>query len=417
MNPTDVVEFRCGVLGQLRRASDRVRLALIPDALTHAIDVRNALARFNQAYFEEGVFGGEMAGDADRINYENRQTDSAFYDTNIADLQGLRTTRIHAVGLELIHPAFLSVLASWYFERLDRSQDLDPERFFEFLTTSDIVYRLTHFPKNGTGRAGEDLRVYLAARNDFDLSSSASSYRSALEGRERPLFFRKAAQRIFNRELIARAYAYAGRRPPQQFSIRIRDVLSGFGRGATAYSDACWPSEMIDVIDHWFEELCRASSLTDGVLQADYPYRIYAEFPAKEAIYILLCMDNPVAHFTGLTERFRLFASMHRIDHFQATRRRYLPTPPEIGEPCDELVARLERSRSEPGSLDGKDITRRIDEVAESAPDLAQLMQDERHYGPSDATLNGLTMALDGVTGEQVRAELERQLRLAETRR
>ena len=39
-------------------------------------------------------------------------------------------------------------------------------------------------------------------------------------------------------------------------------------------------------------------------------------------------------------------------------------------------------------------------------------MSDECRYGPPDATLNSLRMDMDGVTGEQIRAQLEHQLGL-----
>ena len=132
MDSRDFLKFRTNVFGKLRRASDRVRLDLIPDALDAGLDCKTALARFNRAYFEGGVLTGQMAGDADRINYENRAADTEFYDTRIEDLGGLRKTRIQAAGLELVHPAFLPALADQYFERISRERALDDEAFFRF---------------------------------------------------------------------------------------------------------------------------------------------------------------------------------------------------------------------------------------------------------------------------------------------
>ncbi|MDA0261542.1 MAG: hypothetical protein O3A21_05015 [Proteobacteria bacterium] len=413
MNANDFLDYRTTVFGQLRRASDRVRLTLMPQALAAGLDTRTALGAFTEAYFRENIFIGQMVGEADRINFENHQASVSFYSSNADDLVGLRKHRAHAVGLEVAHPAFLPVLADWYFERLDRADTQNPELFFQTLTLTDMAYRLTHILKDGTGRAGEDLKVLLARRSGLDLTYSASGYRGALDGIERPIFFCLAAQRIFIREVVARAYAYAGVSPPPQFSVWIRDVLSGFGRRAAANPEACWPSELIADIEDQFRELSDASTLTDPVLSSEHPYRIYAEFLAKETIYFLLCMDDAAVHFPRLTERYRLYTAMHCIDHDQALRRVYLPTPPEIGEHCDQLVAQLERAKIEPGSQNSGDIARWIDQIDETAPVHAQLMRDEWRYGPSEATLNKLRIGLDGVTGEQIRAHLESQLGLA----
>ena len=409
------LELRTKALRQIRQASDRIRTERIPDYLAREVLCRDAYFAFVSDYFAADPFLGQMAAEHDLMKHAE-SIDAGFYNTTVAELTGPRTERVQSDGCELLHPDFLSTVSELYFSAIDSARKPAGEiASMQFTGLVESAFRLCHLTKDGTGRAGEDLCVYIGHKHGFPLTYSCSAYRGLVDGRERLILFRNCTQQVFHIELVRNFYRYQGAPIPDVISRNILDILTPFVQALAGEHTRfpTWPDALRRHIDRLHDEVVRHSAATDPILEAPHPYRYYAEFLLKETIFLILCIGDSRRHYARARERYPLSLPLSEIDFRQAVRRRYLAVPSKAAPLCDETVARFDSIKL--GCADDLTATleRDLATLHETDPGLAALLAAEWKFAPSDELLRRLRLRIvPGATAEMIRAGVASYLKL-----
>ena len=415
MTEDGLLEFRTKALRQIREATDRIRTVRIPDYVAQEVPCRDAYFTFVGDYFANDVFLGQMAAEHDLARHAEN-LDAEFYRTSLADLTAPRTERVQSDGCELLHPDFLPSISPLYFPGIDSApKPADEIASMQFTVLVELAFRLCHFTKDGTGKAGEDLCVYIGHKHGFPLTYSCSAYRGAVDGRERPILFRNCTQQVFHTELVRNFYRYLGAPVPEVISRNILDILTPVVQALAGERTRfpTWPGALRPHVDRLHDEVVRRSATTDPILQAPHPYRYYAEFLLKETIFLILCLGDAPRHYATALERYPLSVPLSEIDFRQAVRRRYLAAPTEAASLCDETVTRLDCIKM--GHADDLTTTLERDLAAlrETDPGFAALLAQEWKFGPSNDLLRRLRLRIvPGATAEMIRSGVASYLKL-----
>lgn len=415
MKDDGFLELRTKALRQIREASDRIRTDRIPDYVARGVRCRDAYFSFVGDYFATDAFLGQMAAEHDLLKHA-KNLDAEFYSTSRADLTEPRTERVQTDGCEMLHPDFLPTVSELFFSAIDSApKPADEIGSMQFTVLLESAFRICHLTKDGTGRAGEDMSVYIGHRHGFPLTYSCSAYRGAVDGRERPILFRTCTQQVFHTELVRNFHRYLGAPIPDVISRNILDILTPLVQALAGERTRfpTWPDALGPHIDRLHDEVVRRSATTDPILQAPHPYRYYAEFLLKETLYLILCLGDARRLYASALERYPLSLPLGELDFRQAVRRRYLEAPTKAALLCDETVARLDSVKM--GCADDLTATLERDLAAlhETDPRFAALLAEEWKFGPSNEVLSRLRLRIvPGATAEMIRTGVASYLKL-----
>ena len=415
MDEDDFIAFRKQTFAQLRRASDRVRIKRIPELIAAETPMREAFFAINRGYFEEHVLRGQMVSTGDAANFNADGADDHFYATDIADLAGPPTGRGSAGGFETVHPHFVETVVVRTFAALDRLGPFENEdAFLRVLVIVDFLLQLAHFVKDGSGRSGEDLLALLGTRHGFPVTFSITGYRTAVAGPERLLVTRHVTQRISQVEVARNFLRTRGFVRPQATPSHIRELLEALLKlGADAgagdrQAPLAWPDGLGTEIDDIFAPLAPGEDESDPDLAVTHPYRHYATFLAKEAIYLTLCLEDSERHHAGLRARYPLSLACREHDLRDARQQTYLSVPRGAKILADEAVARLEAARGMEQRGDDARLDACLARLAKTAPDLAGLISAERGYPSLERVLADFRLPVTpSATPDDVRAALQ----------
>lgn len=411
----DFLQFRQQTLAQLRRASDRVRTQLIPELNAAGTPAREAFFAINRCYFEEDVFRGQMVGPSDAKQYLEDGGRGAFYETALADLQAPAAERGNAGGFETLHPRFVDTVVSRTFEALDNAGPFESgESLLRTLVIVDFLLQLAHFVKDGSGRTGEDLLVLLGARHGYPLTFSPTGYRAAVSGPKRLLVVRHVTQRISQVEVARNFLRSQGFVPPQEISGHIRDLLEALvhlsegARSGIRQAPLTWPDDVRPEIEKIFAPLAPAEDESDPDLSVSHPYRLYATFLAKEALYLTLCLEDCERFYNSLKARYPLSLACRERDFRDAGQQTYLAVPKGAKKLADEAVAELDAARTLGKEVDQSRLDDCLLRLSKPAPDLAALISAERGYLPLESVLSQFRLPVSpSATPDDVRAALQ----------
>ncbi|MDP6624537.1 MAG: hypothetical protein QF754_19965 [Alphaproteobacteria bacterium] len=265
MDDDAFLAFRRQTYGQLRRASDRVRLELIPDFAARRVTAHQAFYAINRSYFEEDVFHGQMVGHNDSLGFFADGASDPFYSTELDDLGGPPAGRGTAGGFETLHPRFAEAVIARTFAALEEVGPFNDEvSFLQMLAIVDFLFQVAHFAKDGSGRSGEDLLVLLGLRHGAPLTFSVTGYRGAIEGPERLMSLRHVTQKIAQIEVAQNFFRYLGLTPPQATATHIRELLESLIRVNTEidanarHAPLTWPNDLGGTIEAIFDPLAPA---------------------------------------------------------------------------------------------------------------------------------------------------------------
>ncbi len=322
---------------------------MIPAAASTTQPAKELFKNLTLAYFEGDVEAGQMVGATDIKNAGEGKKPSAHYDTTLEDLATLRNRRGNIAGFEPLHPRYLQGVSDRLYSAIDadrmrrRSGVLD----LEYLSLINFCLQLGHLAKDGTGRTGEDMLVWLAAEAGRTLTFSQTGYRGALEGPGYPLVYRLAAEKILFSEFIGNFFKYLGLPVPQPIPLVITDVLEVLNRIGSLGSNhrQGWPDGLGPAISRIYQTVALPPGEDGELFQANQPYRSYAEFLACEMIYFTLCLEQPIAYLPALKARYPVSLACCQYGLEQALERSYHPIPDDIGSLSDEAVALIEAVR------------------------------------------------------------------------
>ena len=420
MDDDAFLAFRRQTYAQLRRASDRVRNEFIPDFAARGAPTREAFYAINRGYFVDDVLRGQMVSESDAKSFAADGAKDPFYVTALDDLGGPPAGRGNAGGFETLHPRFAEAVVARTFAALDAAGPFeDEEAFLRVLTLVDFLLQVAHFAKDGSGRSGEDLLVLLGERHGTPLTFSITGYRGAIEGPGRLMSLRHATQKIAQVEISRNFFGSLGLSPPEATPTHIRDLLESLvrvGRAAgsgTRQARLTWPDGLGGTIEEIFAPLAPGDDGGDPDLARTHPYRLYASFLAREAIYLTLCLAEPERLTPGLCARYPLSMACRARDLRGARRHAYLAVPARAAEAADEAVARLELVRRGKLAHEDAELARLLEQLAHPAPRLADLIAAERDFAPLEALLGRLRLSVTpAVTAEEVRQAVLRDLKI-----
>ena len=414
MDQDDFIAFRTKTFAQLRRASDRVRLRRIPELVAAGTPAREAFFAINRCYFEEDVLRGQMVRTSDMDNLIVDSADDSFYATELDDLDGPPTGRGNAGGFETLHPRFIETVVEWTFTALDRLGPFENENaFLHALVIVDFLLQLAHFVKDGSGRSGEDLLALLGTRHGFPLTFSITGYRTAVAGPERLLVTRHVTQRISQVEVARNFLRALGFVPPQATPSHIRELLEALlkldtdARTGDWQAPLAWPDALGPEVENIFAPLALGDDERDPDLAVTHPYRHYATFLAKEAIYLTLCLEDSERHYAGLRARYPLSLACRERDLRDARQQIYLPVPKGAKTLADDAVAWLEAARTLEQDVDHSRLDACLVQLSKRAPELAALISAERTYPSLERVLADFRLPVtQSATPNDVRATL-----------
>ena len=415
MDDAAFFDFRLKTFSQLRRASDDVRTALIPALIAQSEPIRDSYFRINRRYFEDDVFLGQMMLRSDVMQLETGGVRDQYYVSTLAELQESRTGRGNAGGFEAVHPRFVELIAARFFESLETVGPFDDEEsFLRVLAIADFLVQIGHFSKDGSGRSGEDLLSLLGERHGYPLTFSLTGYRATLGGADHLLFFRHVTQRIFHAEVVRNFVRWLGLDPPADTPIHIRELLERVLalNEAPRRSRLTWPNSLNETIDEIISPLAFGEDEQDPELAPNHPYRLYASFLAREAIYLTLCLSDQALLYPGLLARYPLSMACRALDLREARSLAYWPVPHDSADVGDEAVTRLDLIRLK--KLDSDD--RRLDQcqaqLAKDAPYLTGLLDTERSTASLETLLERVRLPVrPSMTAVELRDVIRHKIR------
>jgi hypothetical protein len=409
---SDDLAARIQVLGQLRSASDAVRLERIPDAIKRRSPAKDTFYAVVQGYFDGGVRTGQLV---DGNDLARLTTTSGFYTTRIEDLSGPRRERVTGGGFEMLHPRYLDTLSNLFFDTLDATRTDRQQSMLDrdFLTVVAFCLQLFHITKDGTGRAGEDFLSLLAAEWGQALTFSPTGYRGAMEGPRYLLSYRGAAQKLLFSEIVGNFYRFLGLKPPLPIRYAVEDVVSELRRIGT--SDASnrleWPANLSSQIDAALEDAAAPTAADAHLFESDHPYRYYAEFLAQEVAYFVLCLADPARLFDSVKARYPMSFSCGFFAISAGLGEFYQAIPERIGPLCDVAVARIEAARMGSAPRDIPDLTAAIARLETEDPAVGKLFRRELRCFLTDAEKDAMTFAIRaGETGAGLRHQLDAEV-------
>ncbi|MDP7603412.1 MAG: hypothetical protein QF546_06205, partial [Alphaproteobacteria bacterium] len=369
--------------------------------LAQRITAHQAFYAINRSYFEEDVFRGQMVGHNDSLGFFADGASDPFYSTELDDLGGPPAGRGNAGGFETLHPRFAEAVIARTFAALEEVGPFNDEvSFLQVLAIVDFLLQVAHFAKDGSGRSGEDLLVLLGLRHGAPLTFSVTGYRGAIEGPERLMSLRHVTQKIAQIEVAQNFFRYLGLTPPQATATHIRELLESLIRVNTEidanarHAPLTWPNDLGGTIEAIFDPLAPADDESDPDLATSHPYRLYATFLAKEAIYLTLCLADTERFIAGLRARYPLSMPCRERDFHDARRQVYLEIPSAAAQAADEAVARLELVRHERLAREDTALAQLLEQLGGSAPDLAPLIDAERAFLPLETLLERLRVPM-----------------------
>ncbi len=364
------------------------------------------------AYFEGDVRAGQLVGATDIDNAGAGKETSGHFNTTLEDLATLRSRRGNIAGFEPLHPRYLLGVS----DRLYFAIDADRVRRrigvldLEYLALISFCLQLGHLAKDGTGRTGEDMLVWLAAEAGQALTFSPTGYRGGLEGPDYPLLYRMAALKILFSEFIGNFFKYLGLPVPRPIPIVITDVLELLNRIGSAGTGnrQGWPNGLDPAIARIYTTVTADFGDDAELFQATQPYRYYAEFLACEMIYFTLCLEQPIAYLPALKARYPVSFSCYQYSLEKALGRPYHPVSNDVGGVCDKVVALIESVRMGWSKRGNDTLEEAVTRVETENKGIGRLFRAELGSYLTEAELSAFQFDIPhGMTG----AELDDQIR------
>ena len=366
---------------------------------------------------------GQMVSSSDAGNHIADSAEDPFYATELNDLDSPPTGRGNAGGFETLHPRFVEVVVERTFKALDRAGPFQTEdAFLRVLVIVDFLLQLVHFVKDGSGRSGEDMLALLGVRHGFPLTFSITGYRTAVAAPQRLLVTRHVTQRISQVEVARNFLRAQGFVPPQATPSHIRELLETLvklgtdARAGDRQVPLAWPDALASEVENIFSPLAPGDDERDPDLAVTHPYRHYATFLAKEAVYLTLCLEDSERHYAGLRARYPLSLACRERDLRDARQQTYLPMPKGAKTLADEAVARLVAARTLEQDVDHSRLDACLVQLSKRAPELAALISAERAYPSLESVLSQFRLPVTPTaTPDDVRAALQPLLSVSDS--